>query len=102
MVRQLYIIGAGEFEISIKTPEDRQEEADSQQLIGYLNRPSTTGQPNAENQNEGRSSQLKQQPVMPSSSGTKQGSQAQQYVSQKIVVVGPGNMLGLEDIARMS
>ena len=39
---------------------------------------------------------------MPSSSGTKQGSQAQQYVSQKIVVVGPGNMLGLEDIARMS
>ena len=49
MVRQLFIIGAGEFEISIKTPEDRKEEGDSQQIISYLNRPSTTAQPSAEN-----------------------------------------------------
>ena len=52
MVRMLYIIGMGEFEISIKTAKDKNTEADSQQLISYLNRPSTKREENHGKQNE--------------------------------------------------
>lgn len=38
-VRFVYIIGAGEFEITIKTIAERKEEDDSSELVGYL-RPS--------------------------------------------------------------
>ena len=52
MVRMLYIIGMGEFEISIKTAKDKNTEADSQQLISYLNRPSTKREENHGKQND--------------------------------------------------
>ena len=39
MVKYLYIIALGEFEISIRTLEEKKKEADKDQLVGFL-RPS--------------------------------------------------------------
>ena len=79
MVRYLYLIARGEFEITIKSFVDKQVETGPAQLVSFL-RPGDTPAPTQTG------------PVKQSS---------QQLISQKILVVGPGNMLGLEDIARI-
>lgn len=81
MVRFLYVIGKGEFEISIKSHVAQDEEPKPSDLIGYL-RP----------QHCHAASQ--------SQSAVKQNQT--QTKTDNLVVMGPGNLLGLEDIARIS
>jgi len=75
----LYIIAGGEFEITIKTILDKPIQADTSQLVSFL-RPQTS--------------------VVPTTAGSVKNSN-KLTKTQKIVVVGPGNLLALEDIARM-
>ena len=81
MVRYLYIIGKGEFEISIKSHESQEKEAKKVDLVNIL-RPQ---------QNKAASNPAG--PVRQNQTQTK---------TQNLVVMGPGNLLGLEDIARIS
>lgn len=80
MVKHLYIVANGQFEISIKTFEDRETDDGQQHLLGFL-RPA--GDPLGATSSP---------PVRQSAAQTKQ---------QRIMVVGNGNLLGLEDIARI-
>ena len=81
MVRYLYIIGKVEFEISIKSQVGQEKEAKKGELVAIL-RP----QPNKAASNP--SGPVRQNQV--------------QTKTQNLVVMGPGNLLGLEDIARIS
>lgn len=80
MVKNLYLIAKGEFEISIKTLIDKKQEEGSGQYLNYL-----------------RPEQVKQ-----ASSPGPVKQQTQQTFNQKIVVMGQGNILAMEDIARIS
>ena len=84
MVRNLYIIAKGEFEITIKVHEDNlinEEDKDPKELIGFL-RPGNS-----------KLSTSTAPPVKQTDMKTR---------IRKIIVVGPGNLLGLEDIAGIS
>ena len=85
MVKYLYIIGRGEFEVTIRTQENvntEEEDIDDQKIIGFL-RPAES------------------KIVSCTQNGSVKANQNNQVVN-KIVLLGPGNMLGLEDIARIS
>ena len=83
MVKHVYIVGKGEFEVSIKTLDGKgageEEELEDSQIIGYL-RPGDS--------------------KIVQSNGPVKGSSNMRYVEHKITVVGPGNILALEDLAR--
>ena len=84
MVKFIYVIAKGEFEITIKTLEPKKNEQETQQIVGLL-RPKTN---NIEASNTSCAAPVKPNQML--------------VRSQSIVVVGPGNMLGLEDIARIT
>lgn len=84
MVRYVYIIGKGEFEITIKTfdtSNDEDEIEKSKNIIGFL-RPANSKVINSQQSGKVKINQT-------------------QLKEQKCVVMGPGKMLGLEDIARL-
>ena len=83
MVRYLYIIGKGEFEISLDYLVAKEKEAKKDDLVAIL-RPQ------------------KNKAASNSSGPVKQNQNQKQTKTQNLVVLGPGNLLGLEDIASIS